>query len=52
MYSAQPCNARCAFCVEELRPASRGTELAAQKAVERDDGRWFDALERVYRRRH
>ena len=24
VYSAQTCNARCAFCVEELRPASRG----------------------------
>lgn len=47
VYSAQACNARCAFCVEELRPASRGTELAAQKTVERDDGRWFDALDRV-----
>ena len=47
MYSAQACNARCAFCVEELRPASRGTELAAQKTVEDDDGRWFHALERV-----
>ncbi len=47
VYSAQACNARCAFCVEELRPASRGTELAAQKTVERDDGRWFGALERV-----
>ena len=27
IYSAQACNARCAFCVEELRPASRGTAL-------------------------
>ena len=24
IYSAQACNARCVFCVEELRPASRG----------------------------
>ena len=47
VYSAQTCNARCAFCVEELRPASRGAELAAQRAVEPDDGRWFAALERV-----
>jgi molybdenum cofactor biosynthesis enzyme MoaA len=47
VYSAQACNARCAFCVEELRPASRGTELGVQKTVEPDDGRYFDALERV-----
>jgi GTP 3',8-cyclase len=47
IYSAQPCNARCPFCVEELRPASRGLALAAQKAVEPDDGRWFGQLERV-----
>lgn len=47
VYSAQTCNARCAFCVEELRPASRGRELAAQRGIETDDGRWFAALERV-----
>ena len=47
VYSAQPCNARCPFCVEELRPASRGTELARQKTVERDDGRYFERLTRA-----
>jgi GTP 3',8-cyclase len=47
VYSAQACNARCAFCVEELRPASRGAALATQRAVEPDDGRWFAALDRV-----
>lgn len=47
VYSAQTCNARCAFCVEELRPASRGAELATQRTVETDDGRWFGALDRV-----
>jgi GTP 3',8-cyclase len=47
VYSAQRCNARCAFCVEELRPASRGRELVTQRQVEPDDARWFDALERV-----
>jgi molybdenum cofactor biosynthesis enzyme MoaA len=47
IYSAQVCNARCPFCVEELRPASRGTALAVQKAVERDNGRYFGRLERV-----
>lgn len=45
VYSAQQCNARCTFCVEELRPASRGTGLAQQKRVETDDGRYFEALE-------
>src|SRR5262249_24582321 len=47
IYSAQTCNARCPFCVEELRPASRGTELASQKRIERDDRRYFTALEQV-----
>ncbi len=45
VYSAQTCNARCPFCVEELRPASRGLALAAQRAVEPDDGRYFAALD-------
>lgn len=44
VYSAQACNAKCAFCVEELRPASRGTELSRQKSVERDDAIYFDKL--------
>jgi len=44
IYSAQPCNARCAFCVEELRPASRGIALDAQKTVEAGDARYFEAL--------
>jgi molybdenum cofactor biosynthesis enzyme MoaA len=47
VYSAQACNARCAFCVEELRPASRGVALDLQKTVERDDARYFAALEAV-----
>jgi molybdenum cofactor biosynthesis enzyme MoaA len=45
VYSAQPCNARCPFCVEELRPASRGTALEMQKAVERDDRVYFSRLD-------
>jgi molybdenum cofactor biosynthesis enzyme MoaA len=44
IYSAQPCNARCRFCVEELRPASRGTALEQQRSVETDDARYFSAL--------
>lgn len=47
IYSAEPCNARCAFCVEELRPAARGTELARQRRTEPDDARWAAALDRV-----
>ncbi len=47
IYSAQACNARCAFCVEELRPAARGVSLAAQKTVERDDTRYFAVLQAV-----
>lgn len=45
IYSAQVCNARCRFCVEELRPASRGRSLALQRSVEADDDRYFAALE-------
>jgi len=47
IYSAQKCNAACPFCVEELRPASRGVELAAQKTYETDDGRYFARLQQV-----
>jgi cyclic pyranopterin phosphate synthase len=49
IYSAQACNAKCAFCVEELRPASRGTELAQQKTVERDDAVYFEKMNAVLR---
>ena len=49
IYSAQRCNARCHFCVEELRPASRGMELERQKTVEQDDGLYFRALEEALR---
>lgn len=45
IYSAERCNARCRFCVEELRPASRGGALAGQRRVEPDDARWFAALD-------
>jgi GTP 3',8-cyclase len=47
VYSAQACNARCAFCVEELRPASRGVALDVQKTIESDDTRYFAALQNV-----
>lgn len=47
IYSAQACNAGCRFCVEELRPASRGTTLAFHKTIEPDDNIYFHALEEV-----
>jgi molybdenum cofactor biosynthesis enzyme MoaA len=45
IYSAQACNARCPFCIEELRPASRGRQLTQQRHVEPDNARYFRALE-------
>lgn len=45
IYSGQRCNARCPFCVEELRPLSRGLELVDQKRFEPDDERYFSRLE-------
>ena len=44
IYSRQTCNAKCHFCVEELRPASRGRELAVQRTVEDDDEIYFANL--------
>jgi GTP 3',8-cyclase len=49
IYSAQPCEGSCPFCVEKLRPASRGLDLAAQRAVEPDADRYFAALDEVMR---
>ncbi len=45
IYSGQRCNARCPFCVEELRPLSRGLELVQQKRFEPDDTRYFARLD-------
>lgn len=45
IYSAQTCNAKCHFCVEELRPASRGGALLPQRTVERDDAVYFANLD-------
>lgn len=47
IYSGQACNGGCGFCVEKLRPAARGVELASQKTVEADDARYFLALAEV-----
>lgn len=49
IYSAQQCNARCPFCVEELRPLSRGGSLVQQKTIELDDNKYFARLEAVLR---
>lgn len=43
IYSGQSCNAKCPFCVEELRPASRGRTFV--KNVEPDDRKYFAAME-------
>jgi molybdenum cofactor biosynthesis enzyme MoaA len=45
VYSAQRCNASCPFCVEELRPASRGVSLQNQKRIATDDEAYFSNLE-------
>jgi len=44
IYSAQKCNADCTFCVEELRPASRGVQLSNQKEILKSDSKYFEAL--------
>jgi len=49
IYSGQTCNARCAFCVEELRPVSRGGALSNQRTVEPDDDTYFSSLEESLR---
>lgn len=48
IYSAQACNAACSFCVEELRPASRGRALSTQKTREPDDAVYFANLESTF----
>jgi molybdenum cofactor biosynthesis enzyme MoaA len=47
IYSGQACDGDCGFCVEKLRPASRGITLDAQKTVEKDDQRYFRSLDEV-----
>lgn len=47
VYSGQTCNAKCPFCVEELRPLSRGRELGEQKRSQPDDAVYFSALSRA-----
>ncbi len=45
IYSGQRCNASCRFCVEELRPISRGISLATQQRRAVDDSIYFTKLE-------
>lgn len=47
IYSGQTCNARCPFCVEELRPLSKGLELAADKARPAPEEAYFERLAQV-----
>lgn len=47
LYSGQTCNARCPFCVEELRPLSKGLELAADRARAAPEEAYFERLGQV-----
>lgn len=47
IYTAQECNAACPFCIERLRPESRGRSLEKQKAKERNDEVYFSNLNQV-----
>jgi MoaA/NifB/PqqE/SkfB family radical SAM enzyme len=47
LYSGQACNARCPFCVEELRPLSKGLELAADRARPAPEEAYFERLAEV-----
>lgn len=49
IYSGQPCEGSCPFCVEKVRPASRGLDLASKRVIEPDDDRYFAALDEVLR---
>nr|MDO8115957.1 radical SAM protein [Candidatus Sigynarchaeota archaeon] len=46
IYSAAPCNGRCPFCVEKVRPASECLSLERVKQ-DIDDERYFKSLERA-----
>ncbi len=48
IYSAAACNGNCPFCVEKVRPASKGSRLADVKCCI-DDGAYFAALDRALR---
>ncbi|MEX2682312.1 MAG: radical SAM protein [Candidatus Sigynarchaeota archaeon] len=46
IYSAAACNGNCPFCVEKVRPASKGSRLAEVKR-NIDDGTYFAALDKA-----
>jgi molybdenum cofactor biosynthesis enzyme MoaA len=48
IYSGAACNGNCPFCVERVRPASKGSHLADVKHCI-DDGAYFAALDRALR---
>ena len=41
IYSGQECNGNCSFCVEQLRPLSRGRSLESQKTIISEDKEYF-----------
>ncbi|MFX0137007.1 MAG: radical SAM protein [Candidatus Hodarchaeota archaeon] len=47
IYSGRECNGTCSFCVEQLRPLSRGRSLKSQKIVIPDDKEYFKFLEKT-----
>ena len=47
IYSRQSCNGNCLFCVEKLRPLSRGRTLDSQKSIIEDDKEYFKRLASV-----
>ncbi len=49
IYSGQECNGNCSFCVEQLRPLSRGRTLKSQKIQISDDKKYFKLLEATLR---
>ncbi|MHA1733582.1 MAG: radical SAM protein [Promethearchaeota archaeon] len=48
IYSAAECNAACPFCVEKLRPLSRGGRLEEQREVA-SDRHYFERMENAFR---
>ncbi|MHA1299697.1 MAG: radical SAM protein [Candidatus Helarchaeota archaeon] len=47
IYSGQICNGNCSFCIEQLRPLSRGRKLESQKTLIEKDNEYFKCLKQV-----
>ncbi|MFX1453404.1 MAG: radical SAM protein [Promethearchaeota archaeon] len=47
IYSGQECNGNCSFCVEQLRPLSRGRSLNSQKTTISNNKKYFKLLEKT-----